>query len=379
MEEKSIPKTRSTSLKIIFMKNLFQLMFICLAILASSCREDEKSFLVSGYTAENNPDVMLCAIDEKGSARMVSEFNAGDNPSYFTFGENNLVYFVNEVDSFNLAKGGGITTLRLDKDSMKLTRESSVNQGGGGPCHITLSNDGRYLITANYGSGSVSLVRLNSSGIPERVSDVIFYGEKSHPHMTLYNERTQIYYVSDLGLDRIHRLRLDTTIGKLMTEDVPYLECPKGSGPRHMLIDKKSSNLYVINELNSTVSVFNILCDTTDIRQTVSTLPEGFREKSFCADIHFSANEKKIYGSNRGDNSIVTFKVGAGGRLSLVKHQNCGGDWPRNFAVSPSGKYIIVANQRSNEVSVLPAGSNQAGDPLPGLPFNAPACVRFVR
>jgi 6-phosphogluconolactonase len=71
--------------------------------------------------------------------------------------------------------------------------------------------------------------------------------------------------------------------------------------------------------------------------------------------------------------------VGAGGRLSLVKHQNCGGDRPRNFAVSPSGKYILVANQRSNEVSVLPSGSDQAGDPLPGLKFNAPACVRFVR
>ena len=192
-----------------------------------------------------------------------------------------------------------------------------INQGGGGPCHITLSDDGKYLITANYGSGSVSLVRLNSSGIPERVSDVIFYGDKSHPHMTLYNKRTQIYYVSDLGLDRIHRLRLDTTIGKLMTDDVPYLECEKGSGPRHMLIDKSSSNLYVINELNSTMSVFNILSDTTDIRQTVSTLPEGYGEKSFCADIHFSANEKKIYGSNRGHNSIVTFRVGAGGKTVI--------------------------------------------------------------
>jgi 6-phosphogluconolactonase len=62
-----------------------------------------------------------------------------------------------------------------------------------------------------------------------------------------------------------------------------------------------------------------------------------------------------------------------------MKHQDCGGDWPRNFAVSPSGKYILVANQRSNEVSVLPAGSNQAGEPLSSLQFNAPACVRFVR
>jgi len=361
------------------MKNLLKLMVICLAILAASCRESKKTFLVSGYTTGNNPDVMLCTIDDKGSALMVSEFLAGDNPSYFTFGENNLVYFVNEVDSFNLARGGGITTLRLDKDSNALTLESSINQGGGGPCHITLSEDGKFLITANYGSGSVSLVRLNSSGIPERVSDVIFYGDKSHPHMTLYNKRTQIYYVSDLGLDRIHRLRLDTAIGKLMTDDVPYLECEKGSGPRHMLIDKSRSNLYVINELNSTVSVFNILSDTTDIRQTVSTLPEGFGEKSFCADIHFSANEKKIYGSNRGHNSIVTFRVGAGGRLVLTGHQDCGGNWPRNFAVNPSGRYFLVANQRSNEVSVVPAGSNQPGDQLPGLPFNAPSCVRFTK
>jgi 6-phosphogluconolactonase len=376
MEKKSIPQTGSPNLNYCSMKNLFQLVLICLTIIASSCREDEKSFLVSGYSAENIPDVMLCALDGNGSARMVSEFTAGDNPSYFTFGENNLVYFVNEVDSFNMAHGGGITTLRLDKESSKLTRESSINQGGGGPCHITLSADGKYLITANYGSGSVSVVRLNGHGIPERVTDVIFYGEMSHPHMTLYNERTRIYYVSDLGLDRIHRLRLDTTIGRLMTADVPYLVCETNSGPRHMAIDKKSSNLYVINELNSTVSVFNVLSDTTDIKQTISTLPEGFREKSFCADIHLSSNGKELYGSNRGHNSIVTWKVGAGGRLSSPAHKDCGGNWPRSFGLSLSGKYFLVANQRSNEVSVVSAESKQ---PATGLNFNAPACVKFIR
>jgi 6-phosphogluconolactonase len=358
------------------MKNIVKILPVFLSVIFSACQGNEKLFLVSGYSADNKPDVMLCTLDDKGSTSMVSEFTAGDNPSYFTFGENNLVYFVNEVDSFNLAHGGGITTLRLDKESSKLTRESSINQGGGGPCHITVSNDGKYLITANYGSGSVSVVRLNSSGIPERVTDVIFYGEKSHPHMTLFNERTRIYYVSDLGLDRIHRLRLDTTIGRLITEDVPYLVCQTGSGPRHMAIDKKSANLYVINELNSTLSVFNILSDTTEVKQTVSTLPEGYQEKSFCADIHLSANGRKLYGSNRGHNSIVTWKVGAGGRLSSPEHQECGGNWPRNFAVSFSGKYFIVGNQRSNEVSVVPAESKQ---PAAGLSLNAPACVKFIR
>jgi 6-phosphogluconolactonase len=376
MEEKSLRKTGSQLLKIRHMKNLFKLMLVSLVIIASSCQKDEKLFLVSGYSADNKPDVMLCTIDGKRSARMASEFTAGNNPSYFTFGENSLVYFVNEVDSFNLAQGGGITTLRLDKNSRTLTPENSINQGGGGPCHIALSDDGRYLITANYGSGSVSVVRLNSNGIPERVTDVIFYGGRSHPHMTLFNERTHLYYVSDLGLDRIHRLRLDTAIGRLMTDNIPYLECEKGSGPRHMAIDKSNANLYVINELNSTVSVFNALSDTTDIKQTINTLPEGFQDKSFCADIHLSSNGKELYGSNRGHNSIVTWKVGAGGRLSSPKHLDCGGNWPRNFAVSPSGKYFLVANQRSNEVSIVPSESNQS---VSSLKFNAPACIKFIK
>ncbi len=354
-------------------------MLISMTVILSSCQKSDNLFLVSGYSAENKTDVMLCSLNDKGSAEMISGFTVGDNPSYFTFGKNNLVYFANEVDSFNLSPGGGITTLRLDEERKQFVRESSVNQGGGGPCHITLSDDGKYLITANYGSGSVSVVRLNPDGIPKRVTDVIFYGERSHPHMTLYNHRKQIYYVSDLGLNSIHQLRLDTTIGRLMTEDVPYLKCKPGSGPRHMAIDKKNVNLFVINELNSTISVFNILSDTTDVKQTVSTLPEGYQDTSYCADLHLSANGRKLYGSNRGHNSLVTFAVGANGKLSSPKHQSCSGNWPRSFAISPSGKFLVVANERSDEVSIVSIDTGKSDKVIPSLKTNAPACVKFLR
>jgi len=361
------------------MKDPVKIMLISLTVLLSSCQKSNNLFLVSGYSSEGKADVMLCSFNGKGSAQMLSEVTVGNNPSFFTFGKHNLVYFANEVDSFNLSPGGGITTYSFDEESKQFARESSVNQGAAGPCHITLSNEGRYLITANYGSGSVSVVRLNHDGIPERVTDVIFYGERSHPHMTLYNPRKQIYYVSDLGLDRIHQLRLDTTIGRLMTEDVPYLKCVPGSGPRHMAIDKNNVDLFVINELNSTISVFNILSDTTDIKQTVSTLPQGYQDTSFCADLHLSANGRRLYGSNRGHNSMVTFAIGAGGRLSSPVHQSCGGNWPRNFAADPSGKYFVVANQKSNEVSVIPAGKNKSDEAGTSLQFNAPACIKFMK
>jgi 6-phosphogluconolactonase len=360
------------------MKTRIAISLMSIVIVTSSCMKNEKLFLASGYTAENKYDVMLGSLGANGEAGTLTGLTVGENPSFFTFGRGGLVYFVNEVDTFSLKAGGGITTIKVDRKTTSITKVNSINQGGGGPCHITVSNDGRYLITANYGSGSISSVRLSSDGIPERVADVIFYGEKSHPHMTIYNPRLHTYYVSDLGLDRIHQLKLDTATGLLINASVPYFRCEQGSGPRHMMIDKTGANLYVINELNSTLSVYNILSDTVEVKQTVSTLPDDCTEKTFCADLHLSGNGKMIYGSNRGHNSIVTFRVGHNGSLSQPSYHNCGGNWPRNFALTPSGKYIIVANQKSDEISVI-ATRGDSEKAVSKLPFNAPACVQFLK
>ena len=359
------------------MKTQILIALMSFVIITSSCMKSEKLFIASGYTADNKYDVMLGSINAKGEVRTVTGLSVGENPSFFTSGRGGLVYFVNEVDTFDLRAGGGITTMKVDKKGGSITKVNSINQGGGGPCHITVSHDGRYLITANYGTGSVSVVKLSSEGIPEKVTDVIFYGEKSHPHMTIYNPRLHTYYVSDLGLDRVHQLKLDTAEGLLINAGVPYFRSEAGSGPRHMAIDKTGADLYVINELNSTLSVYNILSDTVEVKKTVSTLPDDYTGESFCADVHLSGNGNKIYGSNRGHNSIVTFKVGNDGTLSQPSFRSCGGNWPRNFALTPSGKYFIVANQRSDEISVIPA-TGESDEPVSILPFNAPACVQFV-
>lgn len=360
------------------MKNQVLLMIVMLAAFISSCNMGENNFMASGYSRDGAADVMLGRLNGNGSIDKISEITVGDNPSYFTFGRGGLIYLVNEVDTFNMKAGGGITTLRYDKKSKSIEKVSSLNQGGGGPCHIMLSADGRYLITANYGSGSVSVVKLNVGGIPEKVTDVIFYGDKSHPHMTIYNPRLRTYYVSDLGLDRVYQLKLDTALGLLMNADIAYFKAEPGSGPRHMVIDKPPANLYIINELSSSLSVYNILSDTVTAKQTVSTLPEGYAEKSYCADIHLSRNGKKIYGSNRGHNSIVTFRVGVDGTLSDQTLNDCAGNWPRNFAVSPSGVFFLVANQRSDEISVVREGDD-GDEAVSSLTFNAPSCVRFLK
>ena len=360
------------------MKKQLLVLMVILPVIMISCSMGDNTFIASGYSGNGAADVLLCRLNGNGSIGKISGITVGNNPSFFTFGKEGLIYLVNEVDTFDMKAGGGITTLRYNKKSNSLEIVGSMNQGGGGPCHIEVSVDGKYLITANYGSGSVSVVRLDSEGIPEKVTDVIFYGERSHPHMTIHNPRLHTYYVSDLGLDRVHQLKLDTTLGLLMNADIAYFSSEPGSGPRHMAIDKSSANLFVINELNSTMSVYNILSDTVTVKQTVSTLPQGYAEKSYCADIHLSRNGKKIYGSNRGHNSIVTFRVGVDGNLSEPVHRGCGGNWPRNFAVSPSGKLFLVANQRSNDVTVVSEGG-KSDEAVSKMSLNAPSCVRFLK
>lgn len=356
-----------------------KIILIASCVLAVSCGKESSTVIMSGYSSAGNPDVKIVSVDNEGNTGKISDCSIGNNPSFFTFGDEGLVYFVNEVDSFRQAKGGGITSMKYDSRSNSLSEVGSINQGGGGPCHIALSADRHYLITANYGSGSISVVKLGANGIPEKVTDVIFYGERSHPHMTLYNPRLGLYYISDLGLDRIHQLKLDTAIGRLIDANVPYIRCDSGSGPRHMAIDRNGANLYVINELNSTISVFDILNDTAEIKQTLRTLPENFSGVSYCADLHLASGGRKIYGSNRGDNSIVTFTIGSQGMLSSPGYNSCGGDWPRNFALSPSGKFILVANQRSGKVSFIPLGSKSRDEVMSEIPINAPACVQFLR
>jgi 6-phosphogluconolactonase len=352
-----------------------------LAAVISSCDNDERLFIASGYSAENQADVKLFKLNSEDSTELLSEFTCGENPSFFAPGGNGLYYFVNETDSFNNKAGGGITTLRLDTGTGTFKKEGALNQGGGGPCQITLTDDKKYLLTANYGSGSLSVVALNDSGIPEKVTDKLLFGEKSHPHMVVFNPVRNVYYMSDLGLDRIYIFRAEINEGILLGYDIPFIQLEEGSGPRHMVLDKACRNLYVINELNSTLSVFDITARSPVLKQTLSTLPDGYAEKSYCADIHLSPSGKYLYGSNRGHNSIVTFRVGGNGLLTLEGHVSCDGDWPRNFALDGSGKYLVVGNQRSGLISLFTIERKGATLKEAGysIPFNAPACVRFIK
>jgi 6-phosphogluconolactonase len=254
----------------------------------------------------------------------------------------------------------------------------------GGPCYISMSPDSGYLFLANYPNGSIVVVKLNNDGIPETITDDILYvkdePDVSHAHMIISDPSGKRVYVTDLGLDRILIYNFDTNSGKLKLLENGITSLPKGSGPRHFTFNAPGTKMYVINELGSKMMVFDV--DKEGFLKLIQTLPttrETYEENNYCADVHIGKNGEYLYGSNRGENTIVTFRIGSDGLLTLAGHTSCGGDWPRNFVIDPSGKYLLVGNQKSDSVSVFKLNKRTGLPQEPDKDYKVlmPACLKF--
>lgn len=366
--------------------NLVFYAIILVMVFSGSCKNETIRLYAGKFTEAGEKGFYLFDLDRKeGKFNLVSVSDAGPNPSYFCISKKNgLIYAANEVMKFNGVGGGGVTTLRYDDITGGIEKINELAVPNGSPCFISLSPDGDFLFLANYTGGSVDVIKLDDKGIPARISDSILYegeeGKVSHPHMISFDPAGKRIYLTDLGLDRIVIYTLDAVNGRLQQIPNGIVKLPKGSGPRHFVFNSDGKKMYVINELNSTISVFNVDANgELNLIQTLTTLREGFKGKSYCADIHIGKNGKFLYGSNRGENSIVTFRIGSNGTLTLAGQTSCGGEWPRNFVIDPSGKYILVGNQRSGNISLFSI-DEKTGIPIePGKDFKitTPACLKF--
>jgi 6-phosphogluconolactonase len=373
--------------------NIYIYSTIILMVFACSCNcqpanNGRQTRLFAGtYAKPGEKGFYLFDLNLKdGTLSLLTESDAGPNPSYFCISKKNeMIYAANEVMQFNGIRGGGVTTLKHDAKSGSIAKINELAVPNGGPCFISLSPAENFLFMANYSGGSVSVVKLDGKGVPERITDTVVYkgqdGKVSHAHMISPDNAGKMIYVTDLGLNRIVIYDFDSANGQLHQIQNGIVDLPKGAGPRHFVFNSDNTKMYVINELNSTISVFNVEQngELTSI-QNISTLSEGFTGKSYCADIHLGKSGRFLYGSNRGENTIVTYRIESDGRITLAGRTTCGGDWPRNFVIDPSGKYLLVGNQKSGNISVfsIDKKSGLPVEPAKDHKLNAPACLKFL-
>jgi 6-phosphogluconolactonase len=372
-------------IRLINSRNILFLFLLQAALIFSSC-DRELILVAGGFTTNDENGLKIFSFNTRnGSLQLRSEHNVGPSPAYFCFDKsNNMFYMANEVMEFKGEFGGGLTALKYDPLSGAFERKKELLIPWAGPCFISMSDDSTHLFLANYPNGSVVVVSLDEEGIPETVTDTILYvknePDASHAHMIMHDPAGDYVYVSDLGLDRIVRYEFDSVNGVLNETMNGITNIPGGSGPRHFAFNKDGSKLYLINELGSTIMVFGLNQDSSpELLQTVPTKKDESIVNNYCADIHIGKNGKFLYGSNRGENSIVVYRIGEDGLLELSGHSSCGGDWPRNFTIDPTGKYLLVGNQKSNEIAVfrLNRKTGLPEGPLTKVEMKMPACLKF--
>jgi 6-phosphogluconolactonase len=279
-----------------------------------------------------------------------------------------------------------VEAYKIDSDG-ELHFINKQPSNGADPCHIDVSHDGKFTAIATYGGGTISLYGINPDGSLSSADITIkFEGtgfnssrqKTPHAHSVLFSPGNRQLFSADLGTDRLNIF--DIKNKKLEYAGQSHVNLAPGAGPRHFTFHPDSKTIFVINELNSTITVLKKTARKWQEQQTVSTLPKGFSGDNYCADIHVSADGKYLYGSNRGHNSIAVYKVDAKTKkLEWVTSVSTHGTWPRNFILTSDGKFLLAANQKSNNITVFSINPENGIPKFTGneVIIPAPVCLVF--
>lgn len=303
------------------------------------------------------------------------------NPSFVQLSpDNKYLYAVEETADYNV-NGGAVSAFAVGDSTLQLLNTQGT--GGAHPCHVAVSPDGKELAVSNYTGGNLALFQIDATGKLKEGKQLIDHKgidstKTAHVHMAKFIENS--VFTADLGLDAVKNYVKKE--GAYVLDSISSLALATEAGPRHFEFSANEKFLYVINELNSTISTFEKNSEGVYKEQAiVSTLATDYSGESFCADIHLSPDGNFLYGSNRGENTIVVFKVDqTTGQLSVLERAEVHGDWPRNFTIDPSGKYLLVANQKSNNISVFKRDANLGSLTfLNDFKLGAPVCLEFMK
>jgi 6-phosphogluconolactonase len=314
------------------------------------------------------------------------------NPSFLALHPSRrYLYAVDEVDDFQGKKTGGVSAFSIAEDGT-LKRLNQQPSKGGGPCHLVVDRQGKNVLVANYGGGSVACLPIQEGGKLGAATGFVQHKGKSvnkdrqegpHAHSINLDAGNRFAAAADLGLDEVLVYRFDADKGTLTPNEPPAAKVKPGSGPRHFAFHPDGKHAYVINEMVCTVTAFDYDADKGVLSeiQTISTLPGKFEEGYSTAEVQVHPSGKYLYGSNRGHNSIAVFRIDRkSGKLTRVENQSTKGKTPRNFGIDPTGNYLLAANQDSDNIVVFhidpETGRLEAMGTEVQLP--RPVCVRFV-
>ena len=318
--------------------------------------------IACSFHDENSSGLKLYEFDtsDKGFELLIQE-NLAFNPIYIAFSQNRKYLY---SACSHLRKSGFISVHEIDLEERTLNLINTQNSGGLVPCYVSLDLTNRYLLAANYSSGSFRCFPiLDNGGLGSSIQTVHHYGQSVHPerqtephiHCILTDPTNYFVYAVDLGADQIVTYTFNSNTGGIKKIHDGVTSLPPGSGPRHLYFHPRQSWVYLITELSNRIHCYKLDDESILIEtQQSNTIPESQKSESFAADIIIDPLGLFLYASNRGHDSISIFSISQiDGTLNYLTTKSAGGKYPWSLDINSTGDFLIVANQHSNNIVVF--------------------------
>ncbi|MGV2291706.1 lactonase family protein [Trinickia sp. YCB016] len=300
-----------------------------------------------------------------------------ENPSALAIdSKQRFLFSVSEVKNYNGTTNGSVSSYAIEAGTGALHPINTVNSQGAGPVYLSLHPNGRYLMVANYNSGSVAVLPVAIDGVLGEAVSVqapqapagaqhaaegvpgsfaISDHDGPHAHTIVPSPDGRFAISTDLGVDRTYVWKFDEATGALSANDPPFVAASAGAGPRHVAFHPNGRYLYEVTEEASTLVCYgyDAASGTLTQLQSVSTLPPGYQGTSFASEIMLSHDGRFVYVANRLHDTIVQFGIGANGHVQRIGETPTGGDYPRVIRFDPSGRFLYSLNQRSDHIAIF--------------------------
>lgn len=324
----------------------------------------QSQYLIAGtYTGGKSKGIYVYSFNTTtGTADSVSMIEAS-NPSFIAVApDQKYIYAVHENGKDG--KGGSISAYGFNKGTGQLRLINTQSTEGDYPCYVEVDKTGKWVFAGNYGTGNFTMFAVDDTGaLAPATHKISHHGtgadpkrqEGPHVHSTNISPDNKFLYVPDLGIDKVMIYAFDATKGSLDPAPAVDAESRPGSGPRHMAFHPAKPWVYLIEEISGTVVTYSYQGDRFKELQRVSSLEKNTSGDAGSADIHVSPDGLFLYASNRGEyNNIAIYRIDQkAGTLASIGFQPVLGKGPRNFTIDPSGKFLLSANQGTDDVTVF--------------------------
>lgn len=353
----------------------------------------EPLVFVSAFVPGEKAGIHVFGFDAaKGVLKPLKRAAGVQNPFFIAISPDNRHLYSIDAENFGGEEDEFVAAFAIEGRGGDLRLLNRQSARGTASCFLDVDPTGKSVLVANYNSGSVAALPVKGDGsLAEAASFSQHSGSSADPqrqkgpnaHCFVVSPDGGHALAADLGIDKVMIYTLDAATAKLAPNAAqPFAKLAPGSGPRHLTFHPNGKLVYVINELANTITVFD--WDSADgtlrEKQTIATLPKDFTGKSHTADLKITPDGKHLYGTNRGHDSLASYRIAADGTLTLLAIQPSAGKGPQNLLITPDGRWLLCANMPGNNVVVFKIDAASGGIMSQGDPVEVPmaSCIRWL-